>query len=143
MFFLKNAKLKREEELRRLKADGAKKAGLAFVAGSAIAAVVTLFTAPKSGKEMRQDVAKKVEEGADFVKESGEALVVKTAEVLEETLEKGKNIKEKVASKFEKSKSQKAINQAEAFAKDAVENVADASREAAETLEETIEEIKE
>lgn len=95
----KRAKLKREEEMKKMKADAAKKAGIAFVAGSAIAAVVTLFTAPKSGKEMRQDVANKVEEGADKIKEHGEFLVVKTAEVMDSAIETGKRVKEKFTSK--------------------------------------------
>lgn len=95
----KSARLKREEEMKKMKADAAKKAGIAFVAGSAIAAVVTLFTAPKSGKEMRQDVANKVEEGADKIKEHGEYLVVKTAEVMDSAIETGKRVKEKFTPK--------------------------------------------
>lgn len=97
----KRAKLKREEEIRQLKADAAKKAGFAFLAGSLIAAVVTLFTAPKSGKEMRADVAEKMECGADKLKEKGEYLVIKTAEVMDATLEKGKQVKDKFMMKNE------------------------------------------
>lgn len=131
----KNARLRREEEIRQLKADAMKKAGIAFVAGSAIATLITLFTTPKTGREMRQDVAQKVETGADKVKEKGEFLVIKTAEVLDSTLEKGKNVKSKVSSKFAKNAKQ-SIDVAEDTAEDIVEDVADAAEEAVEKVEE-------
>lgn len=144
----KNARLKREEEIRQLKAEGAKKAGIAFAVGSALAAVVTIFTTPKSGKEMREDVSKKVEEGADLVKEKGELLAVKTAEMLEDTVEKGKSIKDKVVAKLPASKdtwakkSKEAIDEAEEVVDEAVENAAESAKKAVDKAEEVKENVK-
>lgn len=89
----KTSRMKHEEELKRVKASGVKKAGAAFAIGAAIAAVVTLFTTPKSGPEMRADA-----------KEKGGQLLDKTSCALDETLEKGKEFKSKVISKFSKEK---------------------------------------
>ena len=98
----KSMKLKREAEIKKMKEDAAKKAGLAFLAGSAVAAVVTLFTAPKSGKEMRSDVAKTVENSADIVKEKGEIIAIKAAEVIDSGMEFSKKIKDNVKKKLSK-----------------------------------------
>ncbi len=99
---LKKIQEKREEELRRQKQDTAKKVGAALVIGSLVSAVVTLFTAPKSGKELRQDVVEKVEEGTELVKDGASKAAKKTTEVVNEVITKVNNkIKPKEESPIE------------------------------------------
>lgn len=85
---LKKIQEKREEELKRQKQETAKKVGAALVIGSLVSAVVTLFTAPKSGKELRQDVVEKVEEGTELVKDGASKAAKKTTEVVNDVLTK-------------------------------------------------------
>jgi len=75
-----------------------------FMAGFAIGAIVALLVAPKSGKEAREYIAGKAEEGRDYVKaktedlrrqaeeavEKGKDLVAKQKELLSAALEAGK-----------------------------------------------------
>ncbi|MBM7561025.1 YtxH domain-containing protein [Fusibacter tunisiensis] len=134
-------KQKREEEMKQMKADAAKKAGFAFVVGSAIGTVAALFTAPKSGKELRKDVKDTAVAGADKVKEGAEVLAVKTAEALEETVEFGKNVKTKfhnINKKEPVDKVKDKIDAVEDSAKDAVEDAADVAEDAAEAVDEKI-----
>jgi gas vesicle protein len=88
MNVLKKMQQKREEERRRQKLATAKKIGIAFSVGAVLAATAALFTAPKSGKELRQDVADKVESSAELVKEKKEVL----AEKISATKESSANI---------------------------------------------------
>jgi len=76
----------------------------AFLAGLGIGAIVALLFAPRSGKETRDMIAQKAEEGRDFVRakseefrqqaeeavEKGRTLVNKQKELLSAALEAGK-----------------------------------------------------
>jgi gas vesicle protein len=67
--------------------NGASKLGF-FLAGLGIGAVLAILFAPKSGKETRDYIAQRAEEGRDYVK-------AKTGELrkqAEETVEKGKDL---------------------------------------------------
>lgn len=75
-----------------------------FLAGLGIGAILALLFAPKSGKETRDYIAQKAEEGKDFVKtkteelrrqaedavEKGKDLVTKQKDLLSAALEAGK-----------------------------------------------------
>jgi gas vesicle protein len=75
-----------------------------FLAGLGIGAVLALLFAPRSGKETREYIAGKAEEGRDYVKaksedlrrqaegavEKGKDLVTKQKELLSAALEAGK-----------------------------------------------------
>ncbi len=75
-----------------------------FMAGMGIGAVVALLFAPRSGKETRDMIAQRAEEGRDYVKtrsdelrkqaedvvEKGKDLVTKQKELLSAALEAGK-----------------------------------------------------
>ena len=75
-----------------------------FLAGVGIGAVVALLLAPKTGQQTRKLIAKKAEEGKDYVAskgrefreqaeelaEKGKGLVIKQRERLAEVLETGK-----------------------------------------------------
>jgi len=83
--------------------NGGTKVGF-FLAGLGIGAVVALLFAPRSGRETRDMIAQKAEEGKDFVKtkteeirkqaedavEKGKDLVNKQKELLSAALEAGK-----------------------------------------------------
>ena len=86
-----------------------------FLAGLGLGAVVALLLAPRSGKETRDYIAGKAEEGRDYVKartedlrrqaegavEKGKDLVTKQKELLSAALEAGKQ-----AYQEEKTKAQ-------------------------------------
>jgi gas vesicle protein len=75
-----------------------------FLAGLGLGAIVALLLAPKSGKEAREYISGKAEEGRDYVKaktedlrrqaegavEKGKDLVTKQKELLSAALEAGK-----------------------------------------------------
>ena len=75
-----------------------------FLAGLGIGAILALLFAPKSGKETRDYIAQKAEEGKDFVRakteelrrqaedavEKGKDLVTKQKDLLSAALEAGK-----------------------------------------------------
>ena len=83
--------------------NGASKVGF-FLVGLGIGAVLALLFAPRSGKETRDMIAQKAEEGRDFVRtkteefrqqaeeavEKGKDLVTKQKELLSAALEAGK-----------------------------------------------------
>jgi gas vesicle protein len=83
--------------------NGGSKVGF-FLAGLGIGAVLALLFAPRSGKETRDMIAQKAEEGRDFVKtksgeirkqaedavEKGKELVNKQKDLLSAALEAGK-----------------------------------------------------
>lgn len=124
---------KREAEIRRQKKDTLKKVGAAFIIGSVISSVATLFTAPKSGKEMRQDVVEKVGEGAELVKDGATKVVKKTGDVLHEAVNKGQELKEKVINKVQSKPELGAI------ATEALESAEEKVEEIAESIEDKIE----
>jgi gas vesicle protein len=77
-----------------------------FLAGAGIGAAVALLLAPKTGEQTRKLIAKKAEEGKDYVAskgrelrgqaeelvEKGKGLVTKQGERLAEALETGKEV---------------------------------------------------
>lgn len=67
--------------------NGTSKLGF-FLAGLGIGALLALLFAPKSGKETRDYLVQKAEEGRDFVKSKSEELRDKA----EEAVEKGKDL---------------------------------------------------
>ncbi len=67
--------------------NGASKVGI-FLAGLGIGAVVALLFAPRSGKETREFIVQKTEEGKDFVKSKSEEL----RKQAEDAVEKGKDL---------------------------------------------------
>jgi len=75
-----------------------------FLTGVGIGAVVALLVAPKTGKETRRLIAKKAEEGKDYVTSKGREI----REQAEEFVEKGKELvskeKERLAEVFETGK---------------------------------------
>ncbi|GAB6108469.1 hypothetical protein [Fusibacter bizertensis] len=147
----KSIKARREAELRRQKLDTLKKVGAALVISSVVSTVVTLFTAPKSGKELRSDVVNKVEEGADLVKESAAKFAQKTSDVAQDALIKGHEIKDKAVNKFTqvtsdlgktmKEKKNHVESTSEAIREDIEETVEAVSSEINELKEEVSEEI--
>lgn len=136
---LNKIKQKREEELKQMKVEAVKKAGFAFMIGSAIGTITALFTAPKSGKELRKDVSKTIETGTEKVKEGAEYVVVKAAEAIEDTVDFGKNLKDMLPKgKKKDSFADKAIDKIE-NAEDSVEDFAQEASEIAIGFVETIE----
>ena len=67
--------------------NGASKVGF-FLAGLGIGAILALLFAPKSGKETRDYLSQKAEDGRDFVKTKSEELRNKA----EEAVEKGRDL---------------------------------------------------
>ena len=67
--------------------NGGSKVGI-FLAGLGIGAVVALLFAPRSGKETRDFLVQKTEEGRDFVKSKSEEL----RKQAEDAVEKGKDL---------------------------------------------------
>lgn len=80
---IKRMKEKKQAELKKQKKHVFMKVCGAFALGSIISSVITLFTAPKSGKEMRQDVKDKVLDGADYLKENASNSIKKVGTSLE------------------------------------------------------------
>ncbi|MGA2608488.1 MAG: YtxH domain-containing protein [Terriglobia bacterium] len=84
-----------------------------FVAGAGIGALLALLLAPKTGEQTRKLIAKKAEEGKDYVAskgrefrgqaeelvEKGKELVTKKKERLAEVLETGKEAARSTLSK--------------------------------------------
>ncbi len=136
-------KIKREEELKQMKVDAVKKAGFAFMVGSAIGTITALFNAPKSGKELRKDVSKTIETGADKVKEGAEYVVVKTTEAIEDTVDFGKNLKDKLPlGKNKDSLADQAIDKIEEAEKGASDLIEEASEKAVDAIIKAEEKIK-
>lgn len=83
----------RKEKERKAKKETAKKVVVGTAIGTAVGAVSGLLFAPKSGKETRDDIARKTKETTDAVK----VTIKDSAQVLMEKGEKiGKNIKDKI-----------------------------------------------
>jgi gas vesicle protein len=75
-----------------------------FVVGASIGAVLALLLAPKTGQQTRKLIAKKTEEGKDYLASKGREL----REQAEELVEKGKELvskqKERLAEAIETGK---------------------------------------
>ena len=67
--------------------DGGSRVGF-FLAGLGIGAVMALLFAPRSGKETRDMIVQKAEEGRDFVMTKGEEI----RQQAEDAVEKGKDL---------------------------------------------------
>lgn len=126
---------RKEAEMRRQKKETIKKVGVALLIGSVVSSVVTLFTAPKSGKEMRQDVADKVDEGAVIVKESASKVAKKTTEVVSDAINKGQELKEKVIVKVNATKNDIKKNEIVNDAEELVDDVKDATGDIFQDIE--------
>jgi len=83
--------------------NGGSKIGF-FLAGLGIGAVIALLFAPLSGKETRDMIAEKAEEGRDYVKSKSEEI----RKQAEEAVEKGKDMvskqKERLSAALEAGK---------------------------------------
>jgi len=130
---------RKEAEMRKQKKETVKKVGVALLIGSVVSSVVTLFTAPKSGKELRQDVVDKVDEGAEFVKEGATKVAQKTTEVVGDAITKGQELKDKVIEKVNATKND--LKKSE-LVENAEEKVEEIVEEAKEVVEEVVEEIE-
>jgi gas vesicle protein len=126
---------RKEAEMRRQKKETIKKVGVALLIGSVVSSVATLFTAPKSGKEMRQDVADKVDEGAIIVKESASKVAKKTTEVVGEAINKGQELKEKVIVKVNATKNDIKKNEIVNDAEELVDDIKDTAGDIFQDIE--------
>lgn len=126
---------RKEAEMRRQKKETIKKVGVALLIGSVVSSVVTLFTAPKSGKEMRQDVADKVDEGAVIVKESASKVAKKTTEVVSDAINKGQELKEKVIVKVNATKNDINKNEIVNDAEELVDDIKDTTGDIFQDIE--------
>ena len=126
---------RKEAEMRRQKKETIKKVGVALLIGSVVSSVVTLFTAPKSGKEMRQDVADKVDEGAIIVKESASKVAKKTTEVVSDAINKGQELKEKVIVKVNATKNDIKKNEIVNDAEELVDDIKDTTGDIFQDIE--------
>ena len=126
---------RKEAQMRRQKKETIKKVGVALLIGSVVSSVATLFTAPKSGKEMRQDVADKVDEGAVIVKESASKVAKKTSEVVGEAINKGQELKEKVIVKVNATKNDIKKNEIINDAEEVVDDVKDTTGDIFQDIE--------
>jgi len=75
-----------------------------FVAGMAIGAILALLFAPKSGKETRELIASKAEEGKDYVAVKGKELRRQAEEIVEKSKDLVAKQKEMLSSALEAGK---------------------------------------
>ena len=75
-----------------------------FMAGLGIGAVLALLFAPKSGKETRDYIAQKAEEGKDFVTARGRELRTQAEEVVEKAKDVVAKQKEQLSAALEAGK---------------------------------------
>jgi gas vesicle protein len=73
------------------------KVGL-FIAGVGIGALVAILCAPSSGKQTRRLIAKKAEEGKDYVASKSREFIDEAGERIAETYEAGKAVASKAFS---------------------------------------------
>ncbi len=71
-----------------------------FVAGTVIGAAVAVLYAPKSGKDTRDMIGKKADEGQEAIADSGKELIEKSKDLYE----RGRQIAEEAAELFEKGR---------------------------------------
>jgi len=71
-----------------------------FVAGAAVGAAIALLFAPTTGKEARQLLSKKADEGRDLLAEQGRAALDRTRELYE----KGRKVADDAAEMFERGR---------------------------------------
>ncbi|MDO4799728.1 MAG: YtxH domain-containing protein [Bacillota bacterium] len=119
---------------RQQKRQTARKMATAFTIGGLLSGITALLFAPKSGKELRKDIADKAVEGAEVVKDGAVKFANKTKEVVGDAIEGGKEFGHKVSEKI-----------SETFSKGAekVEKAADKVEKVAEEVEEKAKKAKE
>ena len=66
---------KNRERVNRARREDSKKVGLGLLIGAAIGAGIGILTAPQSGEETRQDIAKKAKEAGDIVRDKADEYV--------------------------------------------------------------------
>jgi len=71
-----------------------------FMTGAIIGATVAILYAPKSGKETRQFISDKTQQGCDAVSETGKDIV----ETSREMFERGRKLVEDAADLFERGR---------------------------------------
>ena len=71
-----------------------------FVAGAAVGAAIALLFAPNTGKETRQLLSKKADEGREALAEQGRAAMDRTRELYE----KGRKVADDAAEMFERGR---------------------------------------
>ncbi len=81
---------KKKEERRRARARNRKNVAAAFAIGSIISGAAALLFAPKSGKELRKDIAEKSAEGAEIVKKTAVTGYAKASEFTNSVIDKAK-----------------------------------------------------
>jgi len=75
-----------------------------FVAGVGVGTVVALLLAPKTGEETRKLIARKAEEGKDFVASKGKHFRAQAEELVEKGKELASKQKERLAEALEVGK---------------------------------------
>ncbi|MDN5351428.1 MAG: YtxH-like protein [Clostridiales bacterium] len=141
MFLLRRLREQREAELRQYRINLVKVASAAFFIGCTVSALAALLTAPKSGKELRKDISLKVGEGVDKVKVSAEDLLSKKDDMIENAADFGKDLKEKVVSRYKKGEEtiEEAVEEASEAVKETVSEGAKVISARAESLSESLE----
>ncbi|HTW66943.1 MAG TPA: YtxH domain-containing protein [Bryobacteraceae bacterium] len=71
-----------------------------FMAGIAIGATVALLYAPASGEQMRRQIARKAQKGADALADSSEDLIERGREMYE----RGRKLADEAADMFERGR---------------------------------------
>jgi gas vesicle protein len=100
-----------------------------FLVGAGIGAIVALLFAPKSGRELREDIATATKKGLEKGKEATAQLQEKVGEYYEITKEKAEELAERAEELAEKTK-EKAEELAEK-AKEKASEIADKAKETA------------
>lgn len=75
-----------------------------FIAGMGIGAILALLFAPRSGKETRDYLSQKAEEGKDFVRVKGKELRGQAEELVEKSRDIVSKQKEKLSAALEAGK---------------------------------------
>lgn len=101
---------KRREQRRRERSRNRKRVFTAFTVGSLLSGLSALLFAPKSGKELRKDIAEKTVEGAEYVKKGATAGYEKATKSINELYQNAKSVvkREKKADAAEESAEDKA-----------------------------------
>ncbi|MBC8589538.1 YtxH domain-containing protein [Wansuia hejianensis] len=117
---------KRKKMERERKIKTAKNVATGTIIGTTLGAIAGLLFAPKSGKEMREDITIKSKEVADNLKDT-----------MGEKIEEAKDFKNKVTLDL-KEKKEKIENKTELVSKELEEGIS----EIGEVIEDTVEDIK-
>lgn len=83
---------KKREQRRRERSRNRKRVFAAFTIGSLVSGLSALLFAPKSGKELRKDIADKTVEGAELVKKGAVTGYEKASKSINGLYENAKNV---------------------------------------------------